>query len=68
MNYISKKIEKKIFINYFNLFFFILKKNKFFLFYDIFVIYFNKNEIFFLKNFIFILKKYFKESGFIYKI
>jgi hypothetical protein len=65
MNYILKKIEKKIFINYFNFFFFFINKKKIYLFYDVFSFYFKNNNIFFFKDSIFILKKYLKESGLI---
>lgn len=63
MNYISKRIEKKTYINCFNSFFIILKRKKFFLFYDIYNFYFKNNNIFILKNSIFIFKKYLIESG-----
>jgi hypothetical protein len=58
MNYILKKIEKKIFIN--NFFFLIIKKEKIFFYKNFF--FFNLQ---FNKNSINILKKYIKENGFI---
>ncbi len=61
MNYILKKIEKKIYINnyFFNYYFFFILKNKFYLFFNILSF-----DIIFNKSF-FIIKKYLKESGLI---
>ena len=61
MNYILKKIEKKIYINnyFFNYYFFFILKNKFYLFFNILSFNFNFN-----KSIVFI-KKYLKESGLI---
>lgn len=61
MNYILKKIEKKIYINnhFFNYYFFFILKNKFYLFFNILSFNFILNKSFF------IVKKYLKECGLI---
>ena len=58
MNYILKKIEKKIFIN--NFFFLLIKKEKLFFLKNFY--YYNLQ---FNKYSIYILKKFMKENGFI---
>jgi len=64
MNYMLKKIEKKVFIKNKDLFYFLIFKNKIILFSNILSFSFFKNKKI-VKISLYFLKKYLIESGFI---